>query len=95
MKNSNIDTGTKVSHLTYVGDSDVGKRVNFGCGTVTVNYNMYDSNEDLYAKLKSGGVNSDVIIPSDYMAERLKNEGLLQKLDYSDVYKRQPYRDGK
>ncbi len=38
VKNSNIDEGTKVSHLTYVGDSDVGKRVNFGCGTVTVNY---------------------------------------------------------
>ncbi|MDO4846969.1 MAG: bifunctional UDP-N-acetylglucosamine diphosphorylase/glucosamine-1-phosphate N-acetyltransferase GlmU [Clostridiaceae bacterium] len=39
VKNSVIDTGTKVSHLTYVGDSDVGKHVNFGCGTVTVNYN--------------------------------------------------------
>lgn len=38
VKNSDIDEGTKVSHLTYVGDSDVGKRVNFGCGTVTVNY---------------------------------------------------------
>ena len=52
---------------------------------IKVNYNMYDSNEDLYAKLKSGGVNYDVIIPSDYMAERLKNEGLLQKLDYSVI----------
>ena len=38
IKNSNVDDGTKISHLTYVGDSDVGKRVNFGCGTVTVNY---------------------------------------------------------
>ncbi len=38
LKNSSIDDGTKISHLTYVGDSDVGKRVNFGCGTVTVNY---------------------------------------------------------
>lgn len=38
VKNSGIDVGTKVSHLTYVGDSDVGKKVNFGCGTVTVNY---------------------------------------------------------
>lgn len=37
-KNSNIDDGTKISHLTYIGDSDVGKRVNFGCGTVTCNY---------------------------------------------------------
>lgn len=38
IKNSTIDDGTKISHLTYIGDSDVGKNVNFGCGTVTVNY---------------------------------------------------------
>ena len=38
LKNSTIGDGTKISHLTYVGDSDVGKRCNFGCGTVTVNY---------------------------------------------------------
>lgn len=38
LKNSAIGDGTKISHLTYIGDSDVGKGVNFGCGTVTVNY---------------------------------------------------------
>lgn len=38
VKNSTIDSNTKVAHLTYVGDADVGKRVNFGCGTVLVNY---------------------------------------------------------
>lgn len=38
IKNAVIDDGTKVSHLTYVGDADVGKKVNFGCGTVLVNY---------------------------------------------------------
>lgn len=38
VKNSSIGEGTKVSHLTYVGDSDVGSGVNFGCGCVTVNY---------------------------------------------------------
>ena len=38
LKNSVIGDGTKISHLTYVGDSDVGSKVNFGCGTVTVNY---------------------------------------------------------
>lgn len=38
VKNSIIGNGTKVSHLTYIGDSDVGERINFGCGTVTVNY---------------------------------------------------------
>lgn len=38
LKNSTIGDHTKISHLTYVGDSDVGSGVNFGCGTVTVNY---------------------------------------------------------
>lgn len=38
IKNSTIGEGTAVAHLTYVGDSDVGRNVNFGCGTVTVNY---------------------------------------------------------
>ena len=38
VKNSKIGNGTKVSHLTYIGDSDVGCGINFGCGTVTVNY---------------------------------------------------------
>lgn len=38
LKNATIGEGTKISHLTYIGDSDVGKNVNFGCGTVTVNY---------------------------------------------------------
>ena len=38
IKNSSIGDKTSISHLTYVGDSDVGEHVNFGCGTVTVNY---------------------------------------------------------
>ena len=38
LKNCNLGKGTKMAHLTYVGDSDVGRKVNFGCGTVTVNY---------------------------------------------------------
>lgn len=38
VKKAKIGDGTKISHLTYVGDAIVGKDVNFGCGTVTVNY---------------------------------------------------------
>lgn len=38
LKNAKIGNGTKISHLTYIGDSDVGEGVNFGCGCVTVNY---------------------------------------------------------
>jgi bifunctional UDP-N-acetylglucosamine pyrophosphorylase/glucosamine-1-phosphate N-acetyltransferase len=38
IKNSTLGDGSKFSHLTYVGDADVGKDCNFGCGTVVVNY---------------------------------------------------------
>ena len=38
MKTSIPRAGTKVSHLTYIGDSDFGERINVGCGVVTVNY---------------------------------------------------------
>lgn len=38
LKNSTIGDGTKISHLTYIGDTDLGRNINVGCGTVTVNY---------------------------------------------------------
>lgn len=38
LKNCNLGKGTKMAHLTYVGDADVGEGCNFGCGTVTCNY---------------------------------------------------------
>jgi len=38
LKKSNIGSGTKISHLTYIGDTDLGKKINIGCGVVTVNY---------------------------------------------------------
>lgn len=39
VKNSNVGRNTHASHLTYIGDTDCGEGVNFGCGVVTVNYN--------------------------------------------------------
>jgi bifunctional UDP-N-acetylglucosamine pyrophosphorylase/glucosamine-1-phosphate N-acetyltransferase len=37
-KNADIGEGTKVPHLSYVGDADIGPRSNLGCGTITANY---------------------------------------------------------
>ncbi|MGG3509287.1 bifunctional UDP-N-acetylglucosamine diphosphorylase/glucosamine-1-phosphate N-acetyltransferase GlmU [Paenibacillus lautus] len=42
VKNATIDNGSKVSHLSYVGDAKVGKNVNIGCGAITVNYDGYN-----------------------------------------------------
>ena len=66
------------------GSLDVNKKFQELTG-IKVNYTNFDSNEDMYAKLKSGGANYDLVIPSDYMIERLIDEGLLEKLDYSHI----------
>ena len=52
---------------------------------ITVNYTTYDTNEDMYTKLKSGGASYDIIIPSDYMIESLMREDMLQPLDQSKL----------
>lgn len=63
IKNSNIDDNTKVSHLTYVGDSDIGKNVNFGCGTVTVNYDGKFKHRTIVENNAFIGCNTNLIAP--------------------------------
>lgn len=63
LKNSVIGDETKISHLTYVGDSDVGEHINFGCGTVTVNY---DGAKKFRTKIGDGafiGCNTNLVAP--------------------------------
>lgn len=50
-----------------------------------VNYMTFDSNEAMYSKVKQGGTNYDIIVPSDYMVEKMASEGLLIKLDKSKI----------
>ena len=50
---------------------------------VKVNYSTYSSNEDMYAKISSGAAKYDIIIPSDYMIDRMVSENLLAPLDLS------------
>ena len=52
---------------------------------IHVNYTTFDSNESLYAKLRSGAADYDVIIPSDYMVAKMISEGMLAKLDYGNI----------
>ena len=63
IKNSNVSDGTKISHLTYVGDSDVGKNVNFGCGTVTVNYDRAKKYRTVIEDSAFIGCNTNLIAP--------------------------------
>lgn len=63
VKNATIDEGTKIAHLTYVGDSDVGKRVNFGCGTVTVNYDGKNKHRCKIGDDAFIGCNTNLVAP--------------------------------
>lgn len=51
----------------------------------TVNYTNFESNENMYSKLAGGGVSYDVIVPSDYMIDRLIDEEMLLPLDYDNI----------
>lgn len=52
---------------------------------IKVNYLTFESNETMYSQVKNGGVKYDIIIPSDYMIQRLIKEGELQKIDTSKL----------
>ncbi len=63
IKNSKIDNGTKVSHLTYVGDSDLGKNINLGCGVVFVNYDGKSKYRSTIGDNAFIGCNSNIVSP--------------------------------
>lgn len=63
VKKSTFANGAKASHLSYIGDSEIGKDVNIGCGTITVNY---DGQNKYKTKVEDGafiGCNSNLIAP--------------------------------
>ena len=66
------------------GSLDVNKAFEEVTG-IKVVYSNYDTNESMYAKLKTGGAVYDIVIPSDYMISRMIAEGMLQKMDMSNI----------
>ena len=63
IKNSTIGDGTKISHLTYIGDADVGENVNFGCGTVVVNYDGQKKHRTTIGNHAFIGCNTNLVSP--------------------------------
>ena len=63
IKNATIGEGTKASHLTYIGDCDVGRFCNFGCGTVVVNYNGKEKFRSRIGDNAFIGCNTNLVSP--------------------------------
>ena len=78
----------------YIDDEEVDVVAEFenltGCN---VNYTTFESNENMYSKLSGGGVSYDIVIPSDYMVEKLMNDSMLEKLDYRNIPNFEKYFD--
>ena len=66
------------------GSIDVNAEFEKATG-IKVNYMTFDSNETLYTKLKTGGSTYDIVIPSDYMIARMREEGMLLELNFDNI----------
>lgn len=63
VKNSTMGIGSKASHLSYVGDSDIGNDVNIGCGVVFVNYDGKNKHRSIVKDNAFIGSNSNLVAP--------------------------------
>ena len=63
VKNSVIGEGSKLPHLQYIGDSDIGKNVNLGCGCITVNYDSKFKHRTVVGDNAFVGCNSNLVAP--------------------------------
>ena len=68
IKNSTLGPGSKSAHLTYIGDADVGSDVNFGCGSVVVNYDGYVKSRSTVGDGAFIGCNVNLISPVEIQA---------------------------
>ncbi len=63
IKNSDVGAGTKIPHLSYIGDADVGEGSNLGAGTITANYDGRSKHRTTIGKRVRGGVDTSFVAP--------------------------------
>jgi bifunctional UDP-N-acetylglucosamine pyrophosphorylase/glucosamine-1-phosphate N-acetyltransferase len=63
IKNSRIGSGSKVNHLSYIGDADLGTNVNVGAGTITANYDGLRKHRTVIGSGSKTGANSVLVAP--------------------------------
>src|SRR5699024_2634007 len=63
VKKSTIGSGSKVPHLSYIGDAAIGRKVNMGCGTITVNYDGVKKHRTVIEDDAFIGCNANLIAP--------------------------------
>jgi bifunctional UDP-N-acetylglucosamine pyrophosphorylase/glucosamine-1-phosphate N-acetyltransferase len=84
IKNSNVGEGTKVPHLAYVGDADIGPGSNLGAGTITANYDGFRKNRTVIGRDVRIGVDTMLIAPVEVGDSAYTGAGAVIKDDVPD-----------
>lgn len=63
VKKAELKDGAKVSHLSYIGDAEIGERTNVGCGSITVNYDGKNKFKTIIGKDSFIGCNTNLVAP--------------------------------
>lgn len=81
MKKSQLGEGAKVSHLTYIGDADIGAHANIGAGTITCNYDGYDKHRTVVGEGAFIGSNTCLVAPVTVGAGAFTGSGTVVTAD--------------
>ena len=84
LKNSTVKNNSKMSHLTYIGDCEMGENVNMGCGTITVNYDGVVKHKTIIGDNAFVGCNSNLIAPVTVGSDTLIAAGTTVHEDVPD-----------
>ena len=86
VKNATVGENTKASHLAYVGDADIGKGCNIGCGVIFVNYNGRQKNRTTVGDNVFVGSNTNVIAPVEIDSDSYITAGstITEKVEKGD-----------
>lgn len=63
VKKAKIGEGTKVPHLSYMGDCEIGAKTNIGCGTITCNYDGFNKSKTVIGEHSFIGSNTNLVAP--------------------------------
>lgn len=84
VKNATFGEGAQASHLTYVGDAEVGARANLGCGTITCNYDGFDKHKTIIGEDAFIGSDTALVAPVRVGARAFTGSGSVITKDVPD-----------
>ena len=84
IKKSNLKSGTKISHLSYIGDALIGKETNIGAGSITCNFDGKNKNKTIIGPNCLVGSNTSLIAPLEVKKNSVIGAGTIVNKDIKE-----------